>query len=158
MLVILGVLATVAVPRLLDLRGDARDARAMTDPNEIAGALTLASTANYFNNRGTSNGRWVYTCMQAHRFLHVLPGAVRDSAEAPLGGGYTALGSNGGFWVRDHQGNNVEYWALSVQNPAGGDSWNVANEFTTGESRTCIMTSGARSARFTLWGCAAGCS
>lgn len=158
-LVILGVVAVVAVPQFLDLRSQARSSVANIQGGQIAAAFTQASTTNYFKNKGASTGSWIYTCMQGHRFVWVLPGA-NGGDTAPLGGGYTVQGYNGGLQVRDHQGVDYEWFNLSVKNPVNGDPWDAANEMTSGDARTCTITSttSGQTSEFQLWGCTTACA
>ena len=52
-IVILGVLAAVAIPKFVDLKGDAVDA----STKGVAGALSSASAINYANRSITTTGR-----------------------------------------------------------------------------------------------------
>jgi len=111
-IVILGVLAAVALPKFVDLKGDAQVAAL----NGVAGALSSASSINYAARTANSaNGVAVANCTEVAGALQggVLPtgnGSVYTITAAAIVAGATATCTIG-----DGNGHTTTFTAIGIQ-------------------------------------------
>lgn len=122
-IVILGVVAVVAVPRFVDLRGESRNAKAAS----IAAALELGSTTNYINGiTGRAHAWQIVSCSSPDAGTMV--GGVLGSNVLTLGGRSYWVDDSDPLWggpnytsgsrlscvVRDMNGGTNQTWTLTT--------------------------------------------
>ena len=90
-IVILGVLAAVAIPKFIDMRGDANTAAI----NSVAGSLSAAAATNYAARTagGTGKGYAVTDCKDVGKALQSYSGTGTGDTALPTNGGTYAITS-----------------------------------------------------------------
>lgn len=100
-IVILGILAAVAIPRFVDLRGDAKTAAVQG----VAGALSSASAINYaVSNAKAGNGTNVTTCQGASGLLQ---GGSLPTGYTITSGDAVAAGASQACTISTNDGSNT---------------------------------------------------
>jgi prepilin-type N-terminal cleavage/methylation domain-containing protein len=127
-LVILAILGVAVLPRMIDLRTDARDAVAQ----DFAGKITAASASNYARFMAGKPGRsWVHKCYKPDQNWNgMLP--------PPTGTVYSSGGT-------EYGPSNAALWFYETA--LGADD---LTDLTTGESRTCKIRAEGSTTEFTF--------
>ena len=104
-IVILGVLAAVALPKFVDLKGDAATAA----NSGVAGALASASTINYASVQLGKGTTGLLTCNSQ---VALLAGNTAGAAYTVGGAGATGAGATGACTVTSTNGGTTANWTM----------------------------------------------